>query len=139
MGHSSLALPRDPFVLITSDAGRSWRKVELYAESRVGIVEDFAFQSTKKGWLLVDNRGSGEAGRFELFETQNSGSTWDLREIATRIPKTATPGQRTPTATARVRPDAKKGLLRVELRENNAWKEISAFKLKLEDCKPAQP
>jgi hypothetical protein len=139
MGHSSLSLPRDPFILITNDAGRSWRKTDLYAESRVGLVEDFAFQSAKRGWLLVDNRGSGEAGRYELFETQNGGGTWDLREIATKIPKTALPGQRTPTATSRVRADDKKGILRVEVRQNNTWKEISAFKLKVEDCKPALP
>ena len=138
-GHTSLALPRDPFILLTTDGGRSWRKSDLYAESRVGIIEDFAFQTAKRGWLLVDNKGSGEAGKYELYESQTGGSGWDLREISSRIPKTAQPGQRAPSTAARVRVDDKKGLLRIEVRSENAWTEVSAFKLRLEDCKPGQP
>ncbi len=138
-GHASLALPRDPFILLTTDGGRTWRKSDLFAESRVGVVEDFAFQSAKRGWLLVDNKGSGEAGKYELFETQTGGSSWDLREISNRIPKTAQLGQRAASTASRVRVDDKKGLLRIEVRAGNAWREVSAFKLRLEDCKPSQP
>lgn len=137
-GQSSLGLPRDPFMLITTDSGRTWRKVDLFAESRVGLIEDFAFQSAKRGWLLIDNKGSGEAGKYELYETQTGGTSWELREIASRVPKTAAPGQRTPTTSARVRVDDKKGLLRVETRAGNGWREVSTFKFKLEDCKPDQ-
>jgi hypothetical protein len=137
-GQTSLGLPRDPFILLTTDSGRSWRKVDLYAETRVGVIEDFAFQTAKRGWILVDNKGSGEAGKYELYETQSGGTSWDLREISNRIPKTAMPGQRTPTTSARVRVDDKKGLLRVETRAGNGWREVSSFKLKLEDCKPDQ-
>ncbi len=136
-GQASLGLPRDPFLLLTTDSGRSWRKVELFAETRVGVIEDFAFQSAKKGWLLVDNRGSGEAGKYEFYETQTGGSSWELREISNRIPKGAQPGQRTPSGNARARVDEKKGLYRVELRTGNGWREVSSFKLKLEDCKPS--
>ncbi len=135
-GQTSLGLPRDPFMLITTDSGRSWRKVDLFAETRVGVIEDFAFQSAKRGWVLVDNKGSGEAGKYELYETQTGGTAWELREVSSRIPKTAQPGQRTPTTSARVRVDDKKGLLRIESRQGNGWREISTFKLKLEDCKP---
>lgn len=138
-GHTSLALPRDPFILLTTDGGKTWRKSDLFADSRVGVVEDFAFHSAKRGWLLVDNRGSGEGGKYELFETQTGGSGWDLREISSRIPKTAEPGQRPLSTTARVRVDDKKGLLRIDVRNGNAWREVSAFKLQLEDCKPTPP
>lgn len=139
VGHSSLALPRDPFVLLTTDSGRSWRKVDLYAESRVGVVEDFAFQTAKRGWLLVDNKGSGDAGKYELYETQTGGSSWELREISNRIPKSALPGQRQAQNSGRIRVDDKKGLLRIEVRSGNAWKELGSFKLRLDDCKPGQP
>lgn len=137
-GQTSLGLPRDPFMLVTNDSGRSWRKVDLFAETRVGVIEDFAFQSAKRGWVLVDNKGSGEAGKYELFETQNGGASWELREISNRIPATARPGQRQPSTSSRVRVDDKNGLLRVETRAGNGWREVSAFKLKLEDCKPDQ-
>ncbi|WP_031498554.1 WD40/YVTN/BNR-like repeat-containing protein [Bryobacter aggregatus] len=135
VGHVSLALPRDPFVLVTSDGGRSWRKVDLYADSRVGVIEDFAFQNAKRGWLLIDNKGSGEGGRYEFYESQTGGTSWELREIASKIPKT-TP--HSPSNSARVKADEKKGLLRIEVRSGNTWREVSAFKLKLEDCKPPQ-
>ena len=105
----------------------------------MGVVEDFAFQSAKRGWLLVDNKGGGEGGKYELFETQTGGAGWDLREISNRIPKTAQPGQRAPSTAARVRVDDKKGLLRIDVRNGNAWREVSAFKLQLEDCKPTPP
>lgn len=139
VGHTSLALPRDPFVLLTTDSGRSWRKIDLYAESRVGVVEDFAFQTAKRGWLLVDNKGSGEAGKYELYETQTGGSSWELREISNRIPKSALPGQRTAQNSGRIRIDDKKGVLRIEVRSGNSWRELSSFKLRLDDCKPGQP
>ena len=137
-GQTSIGLPRDPFLLLTTDTGRTWRKVDLFAETRVGVIEDFAFQTAKRGWVLVDNRGSGEAGKYELYETQSGGTSWELREISGRIPKTAQPGQRTPTNTSRVRVDDKKGLLRIETRNGNAWREVSTFKIRLEDCKPGQ-
>ncbi len=138
-GHTSLALPRDPFFLLTTDGGRTWRKSDLYAETRVGVIEDFAFQAAKKGWALIDNRGSGEAGRYELFETQTGGTGWDLRAISSRIPKEAAPGQRAVSQTTRVRADQKKNTITLEVRNGAAWRPVASFRLKLEDCKPDPP
>lgn len=129
-------LPRDPFLLLTTDSGRSWRKVDLFAETRVGVIEDYAFQTARRGWLLVDNKGSGEAGKYEFYETQTGGTSWELKEISDRVPKGAQVGKRPPVESARVRVDDKRGLLRVEVRAGNGWREVSAFKLKLADCKP---
>jgi photosystem II stability/assembly factor-like uncharacterized protein len=138
-GHTSLALPRDPFLLLTTDGGRTWRRTDFYAESRVGLVEDFAFKTAKQGWALIDNKGSGEAGRYELFETQTGGTSWELREISNKVPKTAAPGQRLPSATMRTRADAKKNTIVLERRVNNTWTPVVSFRLKLEDCKPVPP
>jgi photosystem II stability/assembly factor-like uncharacterized protein len=138
-GHASLALPRDPFLLLTGDGGRTWRKSDFYAESRVGVVEDFAFLSARNGWALIDNKGSGEAGRYEFFETSNGGSTWELREVSSRIPKAAAPGQRPTSATTRTRADSKKNQIILERRSGTAWQPVASFRLRLEDCKPAPP
>ena len=136
-GQTSLGgLPRDPFLLLTTDSGRTWRKVDIFAESRVGLIEDFAFQTAKRGWMLIDNRGSGDAGKYEFYESQTGGTSWELREISSRIPAKAQTGQKAPSGTARVRVDEKKGLLRIELQAGNGWREVSAFRFKLEDCKP---
>ncbi len=135
-GHSSLALPRDPFLLLTNDGGRNWRKVDFYAESRVGLVEDFAFKTAKQGWALIDNKGSGEAGRYELFETATGGTSWELRMMTNRVPKEAAPGQRVGSQTMRTRGDAKKNVVMVERRAGNAWSPVASFRLKIDDCKP---
>lgn len=137
-GHSSLALPRDPFFLVSNDGGRNWRKVDFYAESRVGLVEDFAFQSARNGWALINNKGSGEAGRYELFATATGGSSWELRMVSDRIPKEAAPGQRPVSQTTRTRGDAKKNTIVLERRNGNAWSPVATFRLKIDDCKPAE-
>lgn len=137
-GHSSLALPRDPFLLLTSDGGRNWRKVDFYAESRVGLVEDFAFKTAKQGWALIDNKGSGEAGRYELFETATGGASWELRMMTNRVPKEAAPGQRVGSQTMRTRGDAKKNVVVVERRAGAAWSPVASFRLKIDDCKPGE-
>lgn len=136
-GHTSLALPRDPFILLTTDGGRSWRKTDIFIESRVGVIEDFAFQTNKIGWILVDNRGSNDAGKYELYQTQTGGTSWELREISSRVPRIVVSAPRTPSVSARTRVDEKKGLLRVEIRTGNSWREVSTFKVRLDDCKPA--
>jgi hypothetical protein len=138
-GHSSLALPRDPFFLLTNDGGRNWRKVDFYAESRVGLVEDFAFKTAKQGWALIDNKGSGEAGRYELFETSTGGSSWELRLLGNRVPKEAAPGQRISSQTMRTRGDAKKNVIILERRMGTAWSPVASFRLKIDDCKPGEP
>lgn len=136
-GHSSLALPRDPFILLTTDGGRSWRKTDIFLESRVGVIEDFAFQTARNGWLLVDNRGSNDAGKYELYSTQTGGTSWELREISSRVPRTVTAQPRTHSSSARTRVDEKKGLLHVEIRAGNAWRSVATFRVRLDDCKPA--
>ncbi len=139
-GHSSLSLPRDPFLLLSSDGGRSWRKSSFHAESRVGIVEDFAFSSPRRGWALIDNKGSGDAGRYELYETPNGASSWELKEISSRVPKAiAALGQRTPSGTTRLKADAKKNTITLERRAAEQWRPVVSFRLKLEDCAPAPP
>jgi hypothetical protein len=139
-GHSSLSLPRDPFLLISSDGGRSWRKSSFHAESRVGIVEDFAFSTARRGWALIDNKGSGDAGRYELYETPNGGSSWELKEISTRVPKAvAALGQRAPSGTTRFKADSKKDLITLERRSGEQWRPVVSFRLKLEDCAPVPP
>src|SRR5262249_52240739 len=38
-------LPRDPFLLITTDGGKSWRQRPLFEESRFGSISQFWFES----------------------------------------------------------------------------------------------
>ncbi|MDX2267178.1 MAG: hypothetical protein NW208_03670 [Bryobacter sp.] len=137
-GHSTLGLPRDPFILLTTDGGRAWRKSPLFAESRVGVVEKFNFESARRGWVLVDNKGSGDAGRFELYETTNGGVIWNLKEINDRIPAEAR-ADRQASSVLRVRGDAKQNVLHLERQDAGKWTGLSRFRLRLEDCTPPPP
>ena len=53
-------LPRDPFLLITNDGGRVWRRRPLYDDGRLGSIEQFWFDTRSSGGLIVDRSTAGE-------------------------------------------------------------------------------
>ena len=53
---------RDPFLLLTDDGGKIWRKKPIYSETRVGAIEQFAFETSKDGGLLIDRTQNGDSG-----------------------------------------------------------------------------
>jgi hypothetical protein len=55
-GANLQSAPRDPFLLITTDGGKSWRPRPIFEESRVASIERFWFESRKLGTLLIDAR-----------------------------------------------------------------------------------
>ena len=53
---------RDPFFLISSDGGKSWRRRPVYSEPKTGAIERFRFTSKKSGQMMVDRGQAGENG-----------------------------------------------------------------------------
>src|SRR5437867_556595 len=62
-------LPRDPFLLITSDGAKVWRRQPLFDESRAGSVQQIWFDSRTSGALLFDRGQSADGPRYELYES----------------------------------------------------------------------
>ena len=131
-GYFLHALPRDPFLLITGDGGRTWRRRPLWAESKIGLIEDFHFDSRQHGWLWVDRASPGEAGRYELYETMTGGESWMLRQISDRpISRKA---ERAPKSQWRLRPDAPSHSYLLE-RYAGKWEVVASFLIPVGECR----
>lgn len=136
-GQQLLSLPRDPFVLLTNDGGKAWRKRPLSSEPRVGAVETFNFESRTTGQLLVDRTQTGDSGgRHELYETNTGGDTWSLREISAKPLKLKRP--RVPIAGWRLRADGRTKTFNLEKQAGARWQVITSFLIQTGECKPAE-
>ena len=59
-------LPKDPFFLITTDEGKTWRQKPLFEETRFGSIAQFWFSAPERGELIFDD-SVGKATNQELY------------------------------------------------------------------------
>jgi len=83
-GQALSPLPQDPFLLVTSDGGKTWRQRVIFTESRVGSIQQFQFSAKDSGSLIIDRGPGSEGGRYELYESPNAGESWTMRETSDR-------------------------------------------------------
>src|ERR1035441_4924463 len=48
-------LPQDPFLLLTTDGGKTWRAHAIFNEPRFGSIQQFFFEDKKSGSLVIDH------------------------------------------------------------------------------------
>jgi hypothetical protein len=136
-GEKLQPLPQDPFLLLTTDGGKSWRQYSIFSESaenRLGVIQQFSFASKDSGSLIID-RGSGADGdRYELYESPDGGTTWQFKQSSNK-PLTL---RRAPAASAewRLRADSRTQAYHVERRSGERWTDLAAFAVKVGTCKP---
>jgi len=129
------AVPRDPFLLLTTDGGRNWRLRTVFSEGRVGAIESFAFDSRAHGVMLVDRTQAGEEGsRYERWETETGGESWMIREVSDR-PIRAAQKVAPPNPDWRLRVDAATQTYRVEKRSGERWLTVAAFLIRVGECR----
>ena len=133
-GQSIQSIPRDPFFMLTSNGGKTWRVRPVFGETRVGAVEQFVFESRTQGHLLIDRTQRGDSGgRHELYESQTGGESWTLRQVSEKpIPFKRT---RPVNPDWRIQPDTKTKSLHVEKKLNDKWVLVSSFPVKVGECK----
>jgi hypothetical protein len=120
--------PRDPFLLITTDGGKTWREHPIFDETRVAAIERFSFDSPEHGMLVID--ASLDNGKHELYETSTGGESWTSTE-SSRLPK-----EKQPSGSAwRVRTDAATHSYLIEKSENSRWQKIASFLVTVAACK----
>jgi hypothetical protein len=129
-------LAQDPFLLITTDAGKSWRQQTVFGETRAGSVLQFRFTDAKEGWLLFDGGRSADQGRYQIHESHDGGASWTIKAESRTLP----PPQGTPPAPEwRTRADGPTRSFQVERRSGDRWNSVAAFAVNLGNCQPAEP
>ena len=128
-------LAQDPFLLQTTDGGKSWRSHAIFNEPRFGTIQQFYFGDNKAGNLIVDHGAGSDGDRYELYESNDGGDTWNIKEtsvkaIRLKIPVTA------PLSDWRLRADAVTKSFHVEHRQGQRWSPVAAFAVNLAPCKP---
>jgi hypothetical protein len=129
-GALSQTLPRDPFFLVTTDGGKTWRERPLFEDTHPGSIESFWFESGKSGTLLLTPDG----GKFEMYETMTGGENWTLKQVASK-PLTLPQARAAAENGWRLRPNAKTHSYDVEMKEANGWQRISSFLVEIGTCK----
>jgi photosystem II stability/assembly factor-like uncharacterized protein len=134
-GLSFSPLPQDPFLLMTADGGKSWRSHSIFNEQRFGAIQQFFFEDKATGALTIDY-GLGSGGdRYALYETNDGGETWNIRETSVK----AIALKRAPSAPSpdwRVRADGPSKSFHLEHRQGQKWTSLAAFSVNLAACKP---
>ncbi|MCX6636929.1 MAG: hypothetical protein NT090_17880 [Acidobacteria bacterium] len=135
-GQQFEAMPRDPFFLITTDGGKTWRRRPVFGDSQVGSIEQFWFDSRTDGVVLIDRMQSTETGaRYLVYETMTGGDTWMVREVSARPLKLKRAPAQNPDR--RIRADAKTRSFIVERRQGERWQPLASFLIEAGSCRPA--
>lgn len=130
-------LPQDPFLLVTTDGGKTWRARSIFSETadnRLGSIQQFFFTARDNGALIID-RGQGSDGdRYELYESPDGGESWNFKQSSAKplsLRKIA------PASSEwRLRAESRTQAFHVEHREAGKWAEVASFAVKLGVCKP---
>jgi len=129
------ALARDPFFLLTTDGGKSWRQRAVLSESGPGSIEQFGFESATTGTVLVDRGPGAEGGRYALLESRTGGESWSIRSVGRE--KAALPNRPAANAAWRLQPHGPTKSYRVERKEaSGKWIPVASFLVNAGQCKP---
>lgn len=125
-------LPRDPFILSTSNGGKSWRENPIFDDTSFGSIQQFWFESPTEGELVLD-RSQGATTRYERYVTMTGGSSWELQQTDSK-PIRLAKGKAKENSSFRLRADA--DTYYVERRTaSGGWDIIARFAIHTGDCK----
>src|SRR5215469_6941513 len=134
-GEQLFPIPQNPFLLVTTDGGKTWNERSVHkesAEDRFGVVQQFSFSDKDTGTLIVDREQSGNGQRYALFESRTGGESWNILEESAKPLRIKQPP---PVSQWRVRVDAATKSFHVEHRQGDRWVSIAAFAVKVDACK----
>jgi photosystem II stability/assembly factor-like uncharacterized protein len=125
-------LPRDPFLLATTDGGKTWTESPLFDEATFGSIQQFWFDSVTDGELVLD-KSQGAAKRYERYATKTGGASWELEEADDKPIRLAAAKPKENVGW-RVRPGEDAYL--VERRSGDgAWRTAARFAIRAGECR----
>jgi photosystem II stability/assembly factor-like uncharacterized protein len=135
-GEVLFPLPRDPFLLLTSDGGKTWRQRPVFGESRenrFGSVLQFFFAAKNDGTILIDRSAGADGDRYEVYESPDAGESWTVKQTSDKLPRLRQPP--TPSTEWRLRADSGTGSYHIEHRQGARYANVAAFAVKTSVCK----
>jgi hypothetical protein len=133
-GETQFPLPRDPFFLLTSDGGESWRELAVGEEGTPGVIQRFWFDSAQRGDLIVDAGKTSAGGRYLSYESRTGGESWEIRGKSDRLPaiRGASPPE---NPDYRLRPSQDGKTYRIEKRTGEKWEPFASFLIEVANCR----
>jgi len=134
-GETQYPLPRDPFFLLTTDGGASWRHSPLGEEGSAGAVQRFWFDSAQHGEAIVDAGKTSESGRYLSYESETGGESWTLTGKGNQLPKLrhAPPSVENPDW--RISPSKDGKAFQIEQRAEGKWMPVASFLIEVAHCR----
>lgn len=131
-GETQNPLPRDPFLLITTDSGNSWRRSPVGEEGSVGSILNFHFDSPRHGELVIDAGNTAAGGRYVSYESETGGDSWTIRGKVSQMPRAKAPASESPDWRIRTGRDGK--VWQIEKRTGEQWSSTAAFLIEVAGC-----
>jgi hypothetical protein len=134
-GETQYPLPRDPFFLVTTDGGASWRQRLVGEEGFAGSIQRFWFDSDRHGELIIDAGKSSASNRYLSYESETGGENWSLLGKSGQPPKLRHAPPPGDDSDWRVRPSKEGKAFRIEQRAEDQWKPIASFLIEVANCR----
>jgi hypothetical protein len=127
-GETQVPLARDPFILISTDGGASWKKKLVAEEETVGAVQRFWFDSTDHGELIAEARRT-----YTLYSSDNGGDSWNVVSKKPEIPRLLhAPSGGDPDY--RIGTDSRSHTYIIEKRDGQRWIPLASFVIQVANC-----
>jgi len=138
-GEIQYPLTRDPFFLVTTDGGVSWRRRDVTEEGGPGSVVRFWFDGATHGQLIVDAGKSAEGGRYALYESETGGESWMIRSATDAQPKLRLAPPSMENSDYRVRAAEGGKTYEIEIRDGEQWRKMASLLIEVASCKLKAP
>ena len=135
-GETLVPVSHDPFLLITSDGGKSWRLRPIFGDGSGGAIKEFWFRSAMDGTMVIDRMASADSSRYELYESPNGGDTWMIRRTSDKPITIRRTDSEAGALGWRIRADARSKSFVIEKRVGERWSTAASFLVEIGSCKP---
>jgi hypothetical protein len=134
-GETQYPLPRDPFFLVTTDGGASWRERLVGEEGSAGSVQRFWFDSAQHGELIIDAGKTSGSSRYFSYESETGGESWSLVGMSGQPPKLRRAPSSVEDPDWRARPSKDGKAFQIEQRTGDQWKSVASFLIEVANCR----